>query len=300
MKSKINKEELEKYLKTGMSCRDIAQKGLIKSGYRELCHMAHRYGIADNMNYAKAGYPDESYMSVIDTKGKAYILGYTLADGYIGDSGIEFGCAIKDRELIEFIAGCIGGPKVRFDNTLIKESRRFPRCRYHIKNKHIIADMKRHCQGTKQDKTFTRIRKDLEHYMLLGFFDGDGCLTWGRRKDRNRLWHKVCFTGSYKLLYAIQKLLVNKGITSSLHPKGDENCYVLEVASRRDVLAILKYMYGNEDLVVLHRKYEKYNALRLELGEFGEDQRTPSQAHGEPCEGVETTGGKNGSLNDQV
>lgn len=269
MKSKINKEELEKYLKTGMSCRDIV-------------------------------YPDESYMSVIDTKEKAYILGYTLAGGYIGNNWIEFACAIKDREPIEFVAGCIGGPKVRFDNTLIKESHRFPICRYHINNKHIVSDMKRHCQGTKQDKTFTRIRKDLEHYMLLGFFDGDGSLALGRRKDRNRLWHKVCFTGSYKLLYSIQKLLVNNGITSSLHPKGDGICYVLEVASRRDVLATLKYMYGNEDLVVLHRKYEKYNALRLELGEFGEDQRTPSQAHGEPCEGVETTGGENGSLNDQV
>ena len=61
-------------------------------------------------------------------------------------------------------------------------------------------------------------------------------------------------------------------------------------------------MYQNETFVVLRRKFEKYNALRLELGEFGEtiQQNTiPSQADDHLSEGVETTGGKKGSLNNQ-
>ena len=54
--------------------------------------------------------------------------------------------------------------------------------------------------------------------------------------------------------------------------------------------------------LLLKRKYKKYNALRLELGEFGEtikDDTIPSRADDHSSEGVETTGGKMGSLNNQ-
>lgn len=244
---------------------------------------------------------NETYFSEIDTKEKAYILGYLLADGYINNSTLEFGCAIADKEILEFIAKELNA-NIRFDYTFDKKSRRFPRARITIGNKHIIKDLLRYTVGSKENKTFPRINKDLQHYMLLGFFDGDGCLTWGRRKDRNRLWQKVNFTGSYKLLYAIQKLLQKLSITSSLHPKGKENCYVLELASKEDVKKILSYMYGDEDLIILHRKFDKYNALRLELGEFDETTKstTSSLANDHSLEGVETTGEKMVSLNNQL
>ena len=132
-----------------------------------------------------------------------------------------------------------------------------------------MTDINRLC-NSKEDKTFPRIRKDLQRYMLLGFFDGDGCLTFGKRKDRGRIWHKVNFTGSYKLLLAIQKLLEKNGVVSGLYPKADKNCFVLEMSSKNAVLRILKAMYVDGSFVVLKRKYRKYNALRLELGEFGE------------------------------
>ena len=244
---------------------------------------------------------NETYFSEINTKEKAYILGYLLADGYINNSTLEFGCAIADKEILEFIAKELNA-NIRFDYTFDKKSRRFPRARITIGNKHIIKDVLRYTVGSKENKTFPRINKDLQHYMLLGFFDGDGRLTWGKRKDRNRLWQKVNFTGSYKLLYAIQKLLQKLNITSSLHPKGKENCYVLELASKEDVKKILSYVYGDEDLIVLHRKFDKYNALRLELGEFDETTKstTSSQANDHSLEGVETTGEKMASLNNQL
>lgn len=251
------------------------------------------------MKYSKPIYND-NYFNVIDTKEKAYILGYTLADGYINNSTIEYGCEIVDKEILEFISSQIGA-KVIENLVYNPKQRRFPRARISIGNKNLVQDINKLSGGTKENKTFPRIKKELEPYMLLGFFDGDGCLTWGRRKDRNRIWQKINFTSSYKLLFAIQKHIAKLGITSALRPKTHENCFVLELSSKKDVLQILSYMYGKEDLIVLHRKYNKYNALRLELGEFEETtiSTTSSQATDHSVEGVETTGGKMDFLNNQ-
>lgn len=252
------------------------------------------------MKYKKPNY-NENYFQNIDTKEKAYILGYTLADGYISDKTLSYGCALSDRCILDFISSEIGCV-VREYHITNRKQRRFPSAKISIGNKTLIKDINKLSGGIKNDKTFPRIKKELERYMLLGFFDGDGCITWGRRKDRNRIWQKVNFTGSYKLLSAIQKHLTSKNISSALHPKGTENCFVLELSSKKDVINILSYIYGDNDLIILRRKYEKYAALRLELGEFEETTNctTSSQAIDHSIDGVETTGGKMGSLNNQL
>ena len=83
---------------------------------------------------------NETYFSEINTKEKAYILGYLLADGYINNSTLEFGCAIADKEILEFIAKELNA-NIRFDYTFDKKARRFPRARITIGNKHIIKDV---------------------------------------------------------------------------------------------------------------------------------------------------------------
>ena len=296
----MEKQFLKECLEKGMSTRDIAKLPNVSINSKTIAYYIHKYKLESYMKYNKPVY-NESYFEEINSKEKAYILGYTLADGYISNSCLEYGCALADKELLEFIAKELNA-KMKIDTTIDKKARRFPRARISIGNKKIVKDLLRFTVGCKEDKTFPRINRELEHYMLLGFFDGDGCLTWGKRKDRDRVWQKINFTGSYKLLYAIQKLLQKLQITSSLYPKGTENCYVLELASKENVKKILKYMYGNEDLIILHRKFDKYNALRLELGEFDETTNgtTSSQASDHSLEGVETTGGKTDSLNNQL
>ena len=106
--------------------------------------------------------------------------------------------------------------------------------------------------------------------MLQGFFDGDGCITWGYRKDRNRLWHKVSFTSSFSILEGLQQYLFKQGITTKVRPKSNENCGVLEFANKKDIIKFYNLVYSDKDFIILRRKYIKYNALRLELEENGE------------------------------
>ena len=123
----------------------------------------------------------------------------------------------------------------------------------------------------KKERHYPRVRKDLERYLLLGFFDADGCITWGKRKDRNKIWQKVSFTSQLHLLEGIQKMLYNNiGISSTIRPKSNEDCYIIEFSNKEDVLKFINYIYPkDDDFIILQRKYLKANVLRLELEEFG-------------------------------
>lgn len=205
------------------------------------------------------------HIGKIDTKEKAYTLGAICCDGAVMQDGTtEVAVAKADKELVDFIAACVCG-RIRVDD---KARHRFPRV--HICKK--IPDIKTFIGGpAKKDRHFPVVSNDLVRYALLGAFDADGCLTWGWRKDKGRIWHKVSFTTSLSIAVGIQNILIKHlNIATVVRPKSDKaDCFVIEFSNRKDVLKFLDYIYQDE-FVVLHRKYLKYKALRLELEENGE------------------------------
>lgn len=229
-------------------------------------------------------YVDEYMFNKIDTKEKAYIVGFLAADGCIKENDLSVSIALGDKEILDFIADYIGA-KVQINNKMNKEKRQFPKALMHIKNKNITRDLAKHgCK--KEDRFLPIVSKKLKPYLLLGFFDGDGCVTYGMRKDRKNFWHKVYFTSSYKLLCGVQNILLEEcNIASRIYPKSNDNCFVLEICARANLLKLFSYLY-QENFVVLKRKYDKFNALRLELGEFGEGPLTPSEATDPKCCGT--------------
>jgi intein/homing endonuclease len=262
----MDKLFLKKCLNDGMPTRQIAKEcGLHRN---TVSYWINKYNLCDDSKFAKL--PKYNF-SNIDTKEKAYVLGYILADAFIDKkSCVKIGSAIGDKKIPEFISEVLGC-SVRYDYTYDAQKRRFPRARIDRK----IGDILKFTGGAlKKDRHFPRIQKDLEKYMLLGFFDGDGCLTWGRRKDRNRIWQKVSFTSQRKILEGVQKyLLRNLNISSVVRQKCNEQCYILEFAERQNVIKFCEHIYSDKDFIILKRKYLKYKALRLELEENGESKK---------------------------
>lgn len=263
----MDKLYLEDCLNRGMSTRDISKDcGLHRN---TISYWIKKYNLNSESKYAKL---PKYLFGEIDTKEKAYVLGFLLADGGISEKCVvDLGCAISDKEVIIFIAKVVGA-NVRYDYSFDKKTRRFPRARISRK----INDVIKFTGGRlKEERHYPRIRKDLEKYMLLGFFDSDGCITWGRRKDRNRVWQKICFNSQYKLLVGIQKYLSrNLNISTSIKPKSNhEKCYILEFSERSDVLKFCEHIYSDNNFIILKRKYLKYDALRLELEENGEGRK---------------------------
>lgn len=206
-------------------------------------------------------------LNKINSKELAYVIGFISADASIDKiNRVEISTSIKDKSIIEFISKIIDS-NISVDETYIQEKKRFPRYRTSRKIKDILKFVG---NRKKEFRNIPIISNEFTKYLVLGFFDGDGCITWGRRKDRNRIWQNISFTSSYFLLESIQKILLKIGISSSIKPKGTEKCFVLKISSKKDVLKFCEWIYSDEDFIILKRKFDVFRALRLELGEFGE------------------------------
>lgn len=234
-------------------------------------------------------YSDNYKFEKIDTPEKAYALGFILADGSVDKkSNVEVATSLDDKCIPDFIATVIKA-KVFTSTIYDKKNRRFPRARLSKR----ITDITKFTGGQKKsDRHYPRVRDDLEKYLLLGLFDADGCIAWGRRKDKNRIWQKISFTSQLNILTGVQQYLIKGlGIATTIHPKTNCDCYVLEFSNKKDVLKFCEHIYENKDFIILKRKYLKYEALRLELEENGETSKETI-----PCrallseEGVETSG----------
>lgn len=259
----MDKDILIGYLEEGLTNREIGD--LMGKSKSTVNYWIHKWGIVEKQQkYKLPPYKFEK----IDNKEKAYSLGFLAADANIKNEMVNIQIALQDKDILNFIASHINARTFE-DLTINKKQRKFPSIRLTKKIQDIHLFVGR--SNIKEERNLPIVSKELRRYLLQGFFDGDGCITWGVRKDRDRIWQKISFTSSLALLVSIQQLLIKEiGIASTIRPKANENCYVLEFANKQDVLKFLEYIYPNEDFIILQRKYLKYKALRLKLGEFGE------------------------------
>lgn len=288
----ITKEQLSKFLKQGFSNRKIeSMTGISKS---QVSYLVRKYNLQDL--YLKPKY-ETFELKTVDSKEMAYVLGFIIADADINNEKVEISVKLSDSEIMELFSNILNISS-RIDNTFIKDKRRFPRVRLVRK----IKGLNKFIGGSKKkDRNVPIISKQLEVYMVRGIFDADGCITWGYRKDRNRLWHKVSFTSSLGILNAIQKILYKINISTIVRPKSKEDCFVLEFSNKEDVIKFYNYLYADTSFIPLKRKFDNFNALRLELGELSGTVNNTilSSAVDLSTECAETTGELNGTLNNQ-
>lgn len=259
----MDREFLQECLSQGMATRDIGK--IVDKNSRTISYWINKYNMTDQLKYKKN---PNFVFDKIDTEDKAYVLGFILADGAIyTTSETEITVSIADKEVVEYISKIINS-NVMYDNYFDKKTKRFP----YASTTKKIKDILKFVGGCKkEERHYPRVRSDLEKYLLQGVFDADGCITWGYRKDKHRMWQKVSFTSSLKILLGVQQyLLKNLQISTSIKPKKDCKCYVMDFSNKNDVLKFLDHIYSDDDFIILHRKYLKAKALRLELEENGE------------------------------
>lgn len=206
----------------------------------------------------------------IITKEEAYLIGYLMGDGNFQNkekskkkrkSRLSVGSI--DKDLIynlrdhfcpdTSINSCIPVNKTRNIKTNT-ESHKFS-----FSSKFSDTFEKYGLLDFKENRRVVNIPKKFMRYFILGLFDADGHISWGRRKDRNRLWAHIGFThASYEVLTSIQNFLMNElNIASAVTERKDEKCYDLRFSNREKVSQFITYIHTDLPLFCSQVKQTK-------------------------------------------
>ena len=206
----------------------------------------------------KQGYPRDSfYFSNIDTEEKAYWLGFLYADGCVHSSNNEISINITDKDHVEKFKKAIRAKNHKIGKT---EDKRFKNAKplYHfsIKDAQLHSDLiKWGCIPNKSLKIekIPNIPRDYTSHFIRGYFDGDGSLHYLKGSNN----YRISFIGTKSFLQDIQKELEVQKISLGYGSAG--KAYTLQIAGRKQVIKILKFLYSNSsDSNRLNRKYKIY------------------------------------------
>lgn len=244
----MNKQELKNYLEEGKTFKKIAENvGISKS---TVDYYVKKYELRESVINQKIC---KFLFEKIDSAEKAYFIGFIAGDGYFDKNNIlDLSIKYDDREILEYIKSFTDCDIID-DLTYNKYQKKFPSSTVRLK----IEDVQTFIGGRlKKERSLPIVKHHLYKNLIQGFFDAEGCITWGYRKDRDRLWQKVSFTSSYSLLLSLQKILINFNISTSIKPKSNEDCYVMEFSNELDVFNFLQILPKKD--YFLKRKRNNY------------------------------------------
>lgn len=204
---------------------------------------------------------NEHYFDTIDTPNKAYILGLLYADGcnHLSHNSITLSLQESDLSILKSIKKELNyeGP-IRFVEKNKKNFRHKNQYVLCINDEYMSKQLER--LGMVNAKSLkllwpTFLPKDLISHFVRGYFDGDGCVWYD--KKRNKCETQICGTRNFCENLSI--ILSNMSCKNSIkHPKQcNENTVVLQTKGNKSSYQILSWMYQDSDLK-LDRKYQKY------------------------------------------
>ena len=206
---------------------------------------------------------NENYFENIDTKEKAYWLGFLAADGYVdAEKGVIFlGLQPKDKDHIRKFLNAVGSNKKIKEKHSFFNNKDHLGCYAEINSKKMAKDL--FFLGLYAGKSLTytpptpeQVSRSFIKYWILGYFDGDGGLTLFRDPKGKSIRYNMSFVGTRKTIEFIQEYLgSNKKIKLAHNCK---NTYEIKF-TETDTTAILNYLYSDFDTSkCLERKYKKY------------------------------------------
>lgn len=202
---------------------------------------------------------NERFFEIIDTEDKAYFLGFMYADGCVCQRKDKSWCISltlhkKDKKIIERFRLALNSDhpihyyKKRRQNSLL------------IGSKVIAQDLIKH--GCIPRKSLilefpTSVPEHLIKHFIRGYSDGDGCIYWGYRKERQT--SIICrweMAGTKNLLMGISDVLKKEvGIKGHIYKMG--NIYRLSIFRNADFRKCLEWLY-TDATIFLSRKHNKF------------------------------------------
>ena len=201
-----------------------------------------------------------NYFDVIDTKEKAYWLGFISADGCLKNNRVRL--VSKDEEVIvKFKKAIESEHKIVQSITTDKRSNKKYMSYYiSITNNLFTRKLEKYVNVDKSHYfVMPEIDNELNSYFIAGMFDGDGSFTiYGKNNHRIR----ASLISTNECLIQIRDILLNRGFSKTKIVEY-KNYRVLFLY--KNALDFLDYIYNDElSGVYLSRKYEKYKKYKNE------------------------------------
>lgn len=244
---------IDKYLNEKYTLKQLGKE--FHCSYSTIRCLLNKHKIQSRGN--KQGYPrNEFYFNQIDTIEKAYWLGFLCADGCVHSNIYEVSMCSTDKEHVLKFKEAIGA--VNHKVSIVKDTRfknSKPIYHFSIKDKQLHTDLiKLGCVPQKSLllNKIPNIPRDHTSHFIRGYFDGDGSLHY--LKGTNN--YRISFVGTKDFLTDMQKELQTN---VSLQKNAAGRAFVLQIAGRKQVERILKYLYKDStEEIRLNRKYQTY------------------------------------------
>lgn len=199
------------------------------------------------------------YFDLIDTKAKAYFLGWMITDGTVieGKRGrsdtIRISITDKDMYILEKFAQEIGG-----NDNLVKKFEKRNQVYVAFASQYMSNSLKRY--GVVPRKTnkmyLPEVNDKLMPHLIRGIFDGNGTITFDSR------WNigKFAFYGSETLCRQLKDYLCRQIDLNDNKVSFSSGCYHVWWSGKKQLQDFYTYIYKDSAGLRLERKYNKFMA----------------------------------------
>ena len=254
---KYTEEEIRQfgeYYQQGHSLKDTANH--FNVNYHTLKQNLIRFGYrSPSKKLSNQRVKPINYFSIIDTHEKAYFLGLFFSDGYIATTpygkNLGIGLQKQDRYILEFLKN-----EWNVNNKIsdYKNSSKLQVTCSKLYNDLIklgIRENKSHL-----DYVLPNIDDKFINSFILGYFDGDGCITI---KSSGYSVVSICCNSKLFLTSLKNKLLQFGIITRDIlkEKRINNDLYVLYLSKKENQLKFKDFIYKNSK-IFLRRKYNKF------------------------------------------
>lgn len=260
------------YINNKMSLSEVAKKHSVSISY--VSNMVNSSGyetrsVSEGMKQYKI---NEHFFEKIDTNNKSQILGFISADGCLCTPSqyskiITIGLNSKDLNYLEWIKS-----ELEFEGS-VKSCQRNSSVILNICNQKICSDIQK--LGIHERKSLTHQFPTLEQVpeqfipsYILGYFDGDGHISFGRTKRDQKIWVActLCCTKEFgeKLGEYLTKLDIKWVLSQKKeHIERNINAWSLRIGSGPSVCRFFDWIYNSyPSNKIMLRKYNKFKELR--------------------------------------
>lgn len=209
---------------------------------------------------------NENFFETINTEAKAYFLGLLSADGNIAknENRIRIGLHEKDKYILEEF-----NKQLEYEKPL-KLIKKEQEIGWNRSNQYLIEissskmrkDLEKYGLTTSKSLTLkfpTNIPKEYLHHFIRGYFDGDGCISVGKKKNNV----VVSIAGSKMYCENLSVIFNNLSIYSTVSKHYKSNCYYNRIFSKKSIMNFYIFLY-KESTIYLQRKKQIFDTWILD------------------------------------